>query len=167
MDSQHIEQELETKNTHDLLVMLVSELKSIRQILEAGYEYSIEMDESRSGAWGGTYSGRIKSKGYRRYLQPDYQTSEQPDLLAQAEQRLAMTEEGTIDVILVSSGVQLMPVIKSIREITKLKFSLLEAKKLAETPGSTILVGVSQDIAQQAKSKLEATGATVELRQAE
>jgi hypothetical protein len=42
----------------------------------------------------------------------------------------------------------------------------MEAKDLAYTRGSTILSGVSLSVAQDAKTKLEASGATVQIRNA-
>jgi hypothetical protein len=64
MEPQQTEQELTLKSDHELLVMLVKESPSIRQILEAGYDYSINMNEKRSGAWGAQYSGsgQIRTK---------------------------------------------------------------------------------------------------------
>ena len=51
--------------------------------------------------------------------------------------------------------------IKAIRQVTNL--GLKDAKDLAETPDSKILEQTGKESAQEAKSKLEAAGATVEL----
>jgi hypothetical protein len=44
--------------------MLVEEMQKIRELLETGLEYSINIDEKRSNAYGATYigSGRIRGK---------------------------------------------------------------------------------------------------------
>jgi len=62
MDSQKTEQGLETKSDHELLAMLVVELQSIRQFLEDTAGYSLNVSESREGAWGATYTGQIIRK---------------------------------------------------------------------------------------------------------
>jgi large subunit ribosomal protein L7/L12 len=58
-------------------------------------------------------------------------------------------------------GPKKIDVIKAIRQITNL--GLADAKALAETAGAKVLEGASKEAAQDAKSKLEAAGATVEL----
>lgn len=65
------------------------------------------------------------------------------------------------DVILKDVGPKKIDVIKAIRQITSL--GLKDAKELAETPGAKVLEGSSKEAAQDAKSKLEAAGATVDL----
>ena len=59
------------------------------------------------------------------------------------------------------SGPKKIEVIKAIRQMTSL--GLKEAKDLAETPDAKVLEGTGKDAANDAKSKLEAAGATVEL----
>ena len=51
--------------------------------------------------------------------------------------------------------------IKAIRQLTSL--GLKESKELAETAGSKILTQVGKEAADDAKAKLEAAGASVEL----
>lgn len=73
----------------------------------------------------------------------------------------AAEEKTEFDVVLKDTGPKKIDVIKVIRQLTSL--GLKEAKEVAETPGSKILEGVSKDAANDAKSKLEAAGAVVEL----
>jgi large subunit ribosomal protein L7/L12 len=76
----------------------------------------------------------------------------------------APAEEKTeFDVILKDAGSQKIPVIKAIREIVA-GLGLKEAKDLAESTPSTIKKGVSKQEAEDAKKKLEAVGATVEIK---
>lgn len=73
----------------------------------------------------------------------------------------AAEEKSEFDVIIKDSGPKKIDVIKVIRQLTNL--GLVEAKGMAETAGSKVLGGVSKDAANDAKSKLEAAGAVVEL----
>lgn len=73
----------------------------------------------------------------------------------------AAEEKTEFDVILKDVGPKKIDVIKAIRQITTL--GLKDAKDLAETAGAKVLEAASKDSAQDAKSKLEAAGATVEL----
>ena len=66
------------------------------------------------------------------------------------------------DVVIVNSGDKKINVIKEIRALTNL--GLGEAKALSETANAKVLENVSKDKAQDAKKKLEAAGATVELK---
>ena len=66
-----------------------------------------------------------------------------------------------VKVILKAAGDKKLDVIKVIRQITNL--GLKEAKDVAETAGSKILEAVTKDAATDAKSKLEAAGAVVEV----
>ena len=70
-------------------------------------------------------------------------------------------EAGEYDVILTDLGPKKIDVIKAIRQITQL--GLKDAKELAETPGAKVLEQAGKETAQDAKSKLETAGATVEL----
>ncbi len=73
----------------------------------------------------------------------------------------AVEEKSEYDVVLKDVGPKKIDVIKAIRQITNL--GLKDAKDLAETPGAKVLEQVSKEAAQDAKAKLEAAGATVEL----
>ena len=74
-------------------------------------------------------------------------------------------EEATeFDVILKDAGAKKIDVIKVVRALTNL--GLVEAKSMAETAGAKVLAAVSKDAANDAKSKLEAAGAAVEVKPA-
>ncbi len=73
----------------------------------------------------------------------------------------AAEEKTEFTVVLKDTGPKKIEVIKAIRQITNL--GLVEAKTLAETPGSKVLEQVGKEAALDAKSKLEAAGAVVEL----
>lgn len=70
-------------------------------------------------------------------------------------------EKTEFDVVIKEAGPKKIEVIKAIRQLTSL--GLKEAKEVAETPDSKILEAVGKDAAEDAKSKLEAAGAVVEL----
>lgn len=70
-------------------------------------------------------------------------------------------EKTEYTVILKDVGPKKIDVIKAIRQITNL--GLKDAKELAETAGAKVLEQASKEAAQDAKSKLEGAGATVEL----
>jgi len=70
-------------------------------------------------------------------------------------------EKTEFDVIIKDAGPKKIEVIKTIRQLTNL--GLKEAKDVAETAGSKILEAVTKEAAADAKSKLEAAGAVVEV----
>ncbi|HOX41913.1 MAG TPA: 50S ribosomal protein L7/L12 [bacterium] len=73
-------------------------------------------------------------------------------------------EEKTIfDVVLASAGAQKIGVIKAVREI-KPDLGLKEAKDLVDGAPKELLKGVKKEEAEAAKAKLEAAGATVEMK---
>lgn len=71
-------------------------------------------------------------------------------------------EKTEFDVIIKDAGPKKIEVIKTIRQLTNL--GLKEAKDLAETAGGKVLEGVSKEAANDAKAKLEAAGAVVEIK---
>lgn len=71
-------------------------------------------------------------------------------------------EKTEFDVILKDVGPKKIDVIKVIRQITNL--GLKDAKDLAETAGAKVLEAAGKEAAMDAKSKLEAAGATIELK---
>ena len=73
----------------------------------------------------------------------------------------AVEEKTEFTVVLKDVGPKKIDVIKAIRQFTNL--GLKEAKELAEAPGSKVLEGASKEAAHDAKNKLEAAGAKVEL----
>jgi large subunit ribosomal protein L7/L12 len=70
-------------------------------------------------------------------------------------------EKTEFDVVLKETGPKKIEVIKVIRQLTSL--GLVEAKGMAETPGTKIVSGVAKEAAEDAKSKLEGAGAVIEL----
>lgn len=70
-------------------------------------------------------------------------------------------EQTEFDVVIKDAGPKKIETIKTIRQLTSL--GLKEAKELAETAGGKVMEGVGKEAAEDAKSKLEAAGATVEL----
>lgn len=71
-------------------------------------------------------------------------------------------EQTEFDVILASFGEKKITVIKEVRSLTGL--GLKEAKDLVEGAPKPIKEGVTKDEADQVKAKLEAAGATVEVK---
>ena len=71
-------------------------------------------------------------------------------------------EKTEFDVVLASFGDAKMGVIKAVKEITGL--GLKEAKELVEGAPTAIKEGASKAEAEEIKEKLEAAGATVELK---
>jgi len=74
----------------------------------------------------------------------------------------AVEEKTEFDVVLASFGEKKINVIKEVRAMTGL--GLKEAKDLVESAPKAIKEAVSKDEAEELKKKLEAVGATVELR---
>ncbi len=74
----------------------------------------------------------------------------------------AAEEKTEFDVILASFGEKKMDVIKAVKDICGL--SLKEAKELVEAAPKALKEGASKADAEEIKTKLEAAGATVELK---
>ena len=74
----------------------------------------------------------------------------------------AVEEQTEFDVILKGFGEKKIAVIKAVREITGL--GLKEAKEVVEAGDKPVKEGVSKEEAETVKTKLEAAGATVELK---
>ena len=74
----------------------------------------------------------------------------------------AEAEKTEFDVVLASFGDAKMAVIKAVKEITGL--GLKESKELVESAPKAIKEGVSKADAEEIKTKLEAAGASVELK---
>jgi large subunit ribosomal protein L7/L12 len=73
----------------------------------------------------------------------------------------AVEEKTEFNVVIKDAGAKKIEVIKVIRQLTNL--GLKEAKDVAETAGSKVLEAVSKEAATDAKAKLEAAGASVEV----
>ena len=72
-------------------------------------------------------------------------------------------EKANFTVVLADSGTQKIAVIKALREINQ-ELGLKEAKDLADNPPKEIKKDIPKKDAEEAKKKLEAAGAKVELR---
>jgi large subunit ribosomal protein L7/L12 len=71
-------------------------------------------------------------------------------------------EQTEFDVILKDAGAKKINVIKVVRALTNL--GLKEAKDVVESAPSTLLTAVTKEAAQDAKAKLEAEGAGVDIK---
>jgi large subunit ribosomal protein L7/L12 len=71
-------------------------------------------------------------------------------------------EKTSFDVILAAAGDKKINVIKVVRELTSL--GLKEAKDLVDSAPKPLKEGVTKEEAEEIKSKLEAEGATVEIK---
>ncbi len=72
-------------------------------------------------------------------------------------------EKTEFDVILTAAGSNKIAAIKAVRELRQ-DLGLKEAKDLVESAPKPVLEGVKKEEAEEAKKKLEATGAQVELK---
>ena len=72
-------------------------------------------------------------------------------------------EKTSFTVVLTAAGDNKLGVIKALREINP-QLGLMEAKKVAESAPQEILKDVKKEPAEEAKKKLEAAGAKVELK---
>ena len=72
-------------------------------------------------------------------------------------------EKTTFNVILAGAGANKIAVIKAVRELVQ-TLGLKEAKDLVEAAPKPVLEGVNKTTAEEAKTKLTAAGATVELQ---
>ena len=74
----------------------------------------------------------------------------------------AAEEQTSFDIVLANAGANKIQVIKEIRAITNL--GLKEAKDLVESAPKPVKTGLKKEEAAEIKKKLEAVGATVELK---
>lgn len=72
-------------------------------------------------------------------------------------------EKTTFNVILTAAGANKIAVIKAVRELVQ-TLGLKEAKDLVEAAPKPVLESVNKQTAEEAKAKLTAAGATVELQ---
>jgi len=75
---------------------------------------------------------------------------------------VAVAEQTEFDVVLANVGDKKLDVVKVVKNITGA--SLMDAKKLVESPKPTIKEKVSKEDAAKIKAELEAVGATIELK---
>jgi len=71
-------------------------------------------------------------------------------------------EKDSFDVIIVGAGDKKIQVIKVVRELTSL--GLKEAKDVVDGAPKAVLEGVNKEKAEEAKTKLEEAGASIELK---
>jgi large subunit ribosomal protein L7/L12 len=71
-------------------------------------------------------------------------------------------EKTEFDVLLSEVGAKKIQVIKVVRQLTSL--GLKESKELVDGAPSTVLQAVSKEVAEDAKAKLEAEGATAQVK---
>ena len=74
----------------------------------------------------------------------------------------AVEEQTVFDVVLTGAGANKIQVIKEIRTVTSL--GLKEAKELVESAPKPVKTGIKKEEAEEIKKKLEAVGATVQLK---
>jgi large subunit ribosomal protein L7/L12 len=86
-----------------------------------------------------------------------------PGMVAAGADVAAVEEKDEFDVVLIDAGPKKIQVIKAVRGLTT-DLGLKEAKDLVEGAPNVVLEGVNKDAAEDARAKLEAEGATVELR---
>ena len=72
-------------------------------------------------------------------------------------------EQTSFNVVIKDAGANKISVIKALREINP-NLGLKEAKDLSEKPGAIVAENVNKGTAEEAKAKLTAAGATVELK---
>ena len=72
-------------------------------------------------------------------------------------------EQTTFNVVLTEAGANKIGVIKAVREVVP-TLGLAEAKTLVESAPKEVVIGVNKATAEEAKQKLEAAGAKVELK---
>ena len=85
-----------------------------------------------------------------------------PVMMAGAVAGGAAEEKTEFDVVLANAGASKDGVIKAVREVTGL--GLKEAKEVVDNAPKTLKEGVSKEEADQIKEKLEAAGASVEVK---
>lgn len=83
--------------------------------------------------------------------------------VAAAPSEAPSEEKSSYDVILANAGANKIGVIKAVREVIP-TLGLKEAKDLVDSAPKPVIQGVNKATANEAKSKLEAAGATVELK---
>ena len=85
-----------------------------------------------------------------------------PVMMAGAVAGGAAEEKTEFDVVLANAGASKVGVIKAVREVTGL--GLKEAKEVVDNANKTLKEGVYKEEADQIKEKLEAAGASVEVK---
>lgn len=131
------------------LEKLVEELSALT-VLEAA-----QLKDMLEEKWGVTAAAPMAGMPMMAGMMPGAPAAE----AAAAEEEEEKTE---FDVILKDVGPKKINVIKAVRTFTTL--GLKEAKELVDSAPNTVLEAVSKEAAEDAKAKLEAEGATVEVK---
>ncbi|MEK7070746.1 MAG: 50S ribosomal protein L7/L12 [Patescibacteria group bacterium] len=99
------------------------------------------------------------------YLEEKFGVSAMPVAAAAAPQAggEAAEEKTSFTVVLTAAGDNKLGAIKAVRELNP-TLGLMEAKKLVESAPQELLKDVKKEVAEEAKKKLEAAGAKVELK---
>ncbi|QQG44026.1 MAG: 50S ribosomal protein L7/L12 [Candidatus Roizmanbacteria bacterium] len=110
----------------------------------------------------------IELSDLSKYLEEKFGVSAMPVVSAGAAAPTTVgatpaEEKTSFNVVLTASGDNKLGVIKAVREIVP-TLGLMEAKKLVESAPQNILTDAKKDAAEEAKKKLEAAGAKVELK---
>ena len=103
----------------------------------------------------------LELAGLVKMLEEKWGVSAAAAVAAAGPAAAAVEEKTAFDVILMEAGANKINVIKEVRALTGL--GLKEAKDLVEAAPKAVKEGVSKDDAEDAKKKLEAAGATVQL----
>jgi large subunit ribosomal protein L7/L12 len=103
-----------------------------------------------------------------KYLEEKFGVSAMPAMTMAAPQAAASSEtkaeeKSTFTVVLTDAGANKLNVIKAVREILP-NLGLMDAKKAVEALPFEVLKEVKKEQAEEAKKKLEAAGAKVELK---
>lgn len=105
--------------------------------------------------------------GLAKYLEEKFGVSAAPMAVAAAAAPAAggapAEEKTSFTVMLTDAGANKLGVIKAVREIVP-TLGLMDAKKLVESAPKEVLTDAKKDAAEEAKKKLEAAGAKVELK---
>jgi large subunit ribosomal protein L7/L12 len=86
-----------------------------------------------------------------------------PAAAAPAEAGEAVEEQTVFNVVIANGGATKIAVIKALRELVP-TLGLSEAKGLVDTAPKEVMTAVNKKTAEEAKAKLTAAGATVELK---
>ena len=97
-----------------------------------------------------------------KVLEEKFGVSAAAPVMMAAAGAAAVEEKDSFDVELTAAGASKISVIKAVRTITNL--GLKEAKDLVDAAPKAIKEGVNKEEAAEMKKKLEAAGATVELK---
>jgi len=103
-----------------------------------------------------------------KYLEEKFGVSSMPTMAMAAPQvanssETKAEEKSTFTVVLTDAGANKLNVIKAVREVLP-NLGLMDAKKAVETVPFEVLKEVKKEQAEEAKKKLEAAGAKVELK---